>query len=164
MQLSIQQELTDLPKFRQQGGYTAFIEGWGLYSETLGKEMGFFIDPYSDFGRLSGEIWRAVRLVVDTGLHSKGWTEEQAVQYFLANSPQPEGSVRSEIRRYLVNPGQATSYKIGMITIQKLRDEARQALGAKFDYRGFHDVVLGGGSVPLPVLEARVRRWIATPR
>ena len=102
----------------------------------------------------AGEIWRAIRLVVDTGLHAKGWTEEQAVKYFLANSPQPERSVRSEIRRYLVNPGQATSYKIGMITIQKLRDEARQALGGKFDYRAFHDVVLGGGSVPLPVLEA----------
>jgi uncharacterized protein (DUF885 family) len=164
LQISIARERTGLPKFRTQYGYGAFAEGWGLYAESLGKEMGFFTDPYSDFGRLAGEIWRAVRLVVDTGLHAKAWTEEQAVQYFLANSPQPERSVRSEIRRYLVSPGQATSYKIGMTTIQSLRDEARRVLGAKFDYRAFHDVVLGGGSVPLPVLEGRVRRWIDASR
>lgn len=161
LQISIARELTGLPKFRTQYGYTAFAEGWALYAESLAKEMGFFTDPYSDFGRLTGDMWRAIRLVVDTGLHAKGWTEEQAVHYFLANSPQPEGSVRAEIRRYFVNPGQATSYKIGMITIQKLRDEARQVLGKTFDYRAFHDVVLGGGSVPLPVLEGRVRQWIA---
>lgn len=161
LQISIAHERTGLPRFRTQYGYGAFAEGWGLYAESLAKEMGFFTDPYSDFGRLSGEIWRAIRLVVDTGLHAKGWSEEQAFDYFLANSPQPEAAVRSEIQRYLVNPGQATSYKIGMITIQRLRDEARKALGSKFDYRAFHDVVLGGGSVPLPVLQARVRRWIA---
>jgi uncharacterized protein (DUF885 family) len=160
LQISIAQERTGLPKFRTQYAYTAYIEGWGLYSEALGKEMGFFTDPYSDFGRLAGEIWRAIRLVVDTGMHAKGWSEAQAVDYFLANSPQPEAAVRSEIRRYLVNPGQATSYKIGMLTIQRLRDQARNALGGRFDYRAFHDVVLGGGSVPLPVLEGRVRRWI----
>jgi uncharacterized protein (DUF885 family) len=161
LQISIAQERTGLPKFRTQYFYGAYAEGWGLYSESLGKEMGFFTDPYSDFGRLAGEMWRAIRLVVDTGLHAKGWSDEQAVDYFLTNSPLAEGAIRSEVRRYLVNPGQATTYKIGMITIQRLRDEARKTLGSKFDYRGFHDVVLGGGSVPLPVLESRVRRWIA---
>jgi uncharacterized protein (DUF885 family) len=161
MQISIAQELTGLPRFRTQYGYTAFSEGWGLYSEALGKEMGFYQDPYSDFGRLAGEMWRAIRLVVDTGLHAKGWSEEEAVAYFLANSPQPEAAVRSEIRRYIVTPGQATAYKVGMIRLQELRDEAKKELGDGFDYRGFHDVVLGGGSLPLPILEKRVRRWIA---
>ncbi|HEY9216860.1 MAG TPA: DUF885 domain-containing protein [Phenylobacterium sp.] len=161
MQISIAQELTGLPKFRTQYGYGAYVEGWGLYSEALAKEMGFDQDPYNDFGRLSGEIWRAIRLVVDTGIHAKGWSEEQAVAYFKANSAQPESAIRSEIRRYFVGSGQATSYKIGMLKIQALRDEARAELGGKFDYRRFHDVVLGGGALPLPVLEARVRRWIA---
>lgn len=160
MQISIAQELTGLPKFRTQYGYAAYSEGWGLYSEKLAKEMGFETDPYNDFGRLSGEIWRAIRLVVDTGMHAKGWSEEQAVEYFKANSAQPEAAIRSEIQRYLVMPGQATAYKIGMIRIQALREEARQALGDKFDIRAFHDVVLGGGGLPLPVLESRVRRWI----
>jgi uncharacterized protein (DUF885 family) len=160
LQISIAQERTGVPKFRTQYGFGAFAEGWGLYAESLSKEMGFFTDPYSDFGRLSGEIWRAIRLVVDTGLHSKGWTEKQAVDYFMENSPLAEGQIRSEVRRYLANPGQATSYKIGMMTIQRLRDEARKRLGPKFDYRAFHDIVLGGGSVPLPVLEARVHRYI----
>jgi uncharacterized protein (DUF885 family) len=164
MQISIAQELTGLPKFRTQYGYTAFSEGWGLYSEALGKEMGFYTDPYSDFGRLAGEIWRAIRLVVDTGIHAKGWTEEEAVAYFLENSPQPEAAIRSEIRRYIVNPGQATCYKIGMIRIQKLRDEAKAELGDTFDYRAFHDTVLGGGSLPMPVLEERVKRWIETTK
>ena len=161
MQISIAQELTGVPKFRTQYGYTAYSEGWGLYSEALAKEMGFDVDPYNDFGRLSGEIWRAIRLVVDTGIHAKGWSEEQAVSYFLANSAQPEAAVRAEIQRYFLNPGQATCYKIGMIRIQKLRDKARTTLGSKFDYRAFHDVVLGGGSQPIPILEARVNRWLA---
>jgi uncharacterized protein (DUF885 family) len=161
MQISIAQELTGVPKFRTQYGYTAYSEGWGLYSEALAKEMGFDADPYNDFGRLSGEVWRAIRLVVDTGIHAKGWSEKQAVDYFVANSAQPEAAIRSEIQRYIVNPGQATCYKIGMIRIQKLRDKARTALGPKFDYRAFHDVVLGGGSQPMPVLEGRVARWIA---
>lgn len=164
MQISIQQELTDIPRFRTQYGYTAFSEGWGLYSEALGKDMGFYEDPYSDFGRLAGEIWRAIRLVVDTGMHAKQWTEEQAVQYFLANSPQPESAVRSEIQRYLHNPGQATAYKIGMLKIQELRATAMQELSDDFDYRGFHDTVLGGGAVPLPILEARVMRWVDSVR
>jgi len=164
MQISIAQELTGLPKFRTQYGYTAFSEGWGLYSEALPKEMGLYTDPYNDFGRLSGEIWRAIRLVVDTGIHHKGWSEEQAVAYFMANSAQPEAAIRAEIQRYFVNPGQATCYKIGMLKLQALRDESRRALGAKFDYRRFHDVVLGGGSQPLPVVEASVKRWIASQK
>jgi uncharacterized protein (DUF885 family) len=160
MQISIQQELTGIPKFRTQYGYGAFSEGWGLYSEALAKEMGFDVDPYNDFGRLSGEIWRSIRLVVDTGLHSKGWTQKQAEDYFKANSAQPEAAIKSEVERYILNPGQATSYKIGMITIQKLREEAKTALGEKFDIRAFHDTVLGGGALPMPVLQAKVRRWI----
>lgn len=160
MQISIAQELSGIPRFRTQYGYTAFIEGWALYSESLGKEMGFFKDPYSDFGRLSTEIWRAIRLVVDTGLHSKQWSEEEAVQYFLANSPQPEAAVRSEIQRYLSWPGQATAYKIGMLKIQELRQLAKDELADEYDIKEFHDTVLGGGALPLPVLEARVRRWL----
>jgi uncharacterized protein (DUF885 family) len=164
MQISIAQELTGLPKFRTQYGYTAFSEGWGLYAEALPKEMGLYTDPYNDFGRLSGEIWRAIRLVVDTGIHHKGWSEEQAVAYFMANSAQPEAAIRAEIQRYFVNPGQATCYKIGMLKLQALRDESRRELGAKFDYRKFHDVVLSGGSQPLPVVEANVKRWIASQK
>ncbi|MDC0887216.1 DUF885 domain-containing protein, partial [Altererythrobacter sp.] len=161
MQLSIAQELTGIPKFRAQGGYIpAFGEGWGLYSEKLAKEMGAYKDPYSDFGRLTTEIWRAIRLVVDTGIHSKGWTEQQAVDYFLANSPIPEAAVKSEVRRYIVMPGQATAYKIGMIRIQELRAKAEEELGEDFDIRGFHDTVLGGGPVPLGILERRVDQWI----
>lgn len=160
MQISIMQELTGVPRFRTQNGYSAFSEGWGLYSEALAKEMGFDSDPYNDFGRLSGEIWRAIRLVVDTGIHSKGWTAQQAEDYFKANSAQPEAAIKSEVERYILGPGQATSYKIGMITIQKLRDEAKAALGKKFDYRTFHDAVLDGGGLPLPVLEAKIHRWI----
>ena len=162
MQLSIAQELTGVPKFRAQGGYIpAFGEGWGLYSEKLAKEMGAYKDPYSDFGRLTTEMWRAIRLVVDTGIHSKGWSEQQSVDYFLANSPIPEAAVKSEVRRYIVMPGQATAYKIGMIKIQELRAEAEQSLGDKFDIRGFHDTVLGGGPVPLDLLEKRVDQWVA---
>jgi uncharacterized protein (DUF885 family) len=162
MQIAIAQELTGLPQFRTQYGYTAYVEGWALYTEKLAKEMGgFYQDPYSDMGRLNNEMWRAVRLVVDTGIHAKGWTQEQAVKFFMDNSPTPEGAIRSEIRRYTTSPGQATSYKLGMIKIQQLRDEAKKELGEKFSYPKFHDVVLGGGALPLPVLEARVQRWIA---
>ncbi len=160
MQISIQQELTDVPRFRTQYRTVAYTEGWGLYSEWLAKEMGAFEDPYSDFGRLSGELWRAIRLVVDTGIHAKQWTEEQAVQYFLVNSPQAEGAVRSEIQRYITGPGQATAYKIGMMKFQELRRDAEEALGDEFDIRAFHDVVLGAGALPMPLLEARVDRWI----
>lgn len=161
MQIAIQNELTDIPVFRTQYGYSAFAEGWGLYAEELGKEIGMFTDPYNDFGRLNSELWRAVRLVLDTGLHAKGWTEEEAVAWAMANSARPESSIKSEVKRFLLWPGQATTYKIGMITIQKLRDEAKAALGDKFDWKNFHDTVIGGGSMPLPILEQRVRTWIA---
>ena len=164
LQISIAQELTGLPTFRTQGSYTAYIEGWGLYAERLAKEMGRYEDPYSDFGRLGGELWRAIRLVVDTGLHAKGWTEEQAVQYFIANSPTSEGQIRSEIRRYIVLPGQATAYKIGMLKILELRARAQAALGPRFDIRGYHDTVLGGGALPLSILERRVDDWIAASK
>jgi len=162
MQLSIAQELTGIPKFRSQGYYlSAFGEGWALYSELLAKEMGAYEDPYSDFGRLTTEMWRAIRLVVDTGIHSKDWSEQQAIDYFLDNSPIPEAAVKAETRRYFVMPGQATAYKIGMIRIQELRAKAEEELGDKFDIRGFHDTVLGGGSVPLSLLETRVDQWVA---
>ncbi|GMG87073.1 DUF885 domain-containing protein [Biformimicrobium ophioploci] len=160
MQISIAQELEGIPQFRTQAGFGAYIEGWALYSEMLAKEMGQFTDPYKDFGRLTAEIWRAARLVVDTGLHAKGWTQNQAVEYFLQNAPIPESAVRSEVRRYLTYPGQATSYKIGMLKILELREKAKAELGDKFDIRGFHDTVLGGGSLPLPMLEKRLDRWI----
>lgn len=160
MQISIAQELQGVPQFRTQAGFSVYSEGWALYAEKLSKEMGQFQDPYMDFGRLTAEMWRAIRLVVDTGLHAKGWSQEQAVQYFLENSAIPEGAVRSEVRRYLTIPGQATSYKIGMLKIQELRARAEAALGDRFDIRGFHDVVLGGGALPMPLLEARIDHWI----
>ena len=161
MQISIAQELTGLPVLRTQYRYGAYSEGWGLYVEALAREMGFYADPYSDFGRLSREIWRAIRLVVDTGLHAKGWSEAQALAYYSANSPQPAAKIRSEIRRYLVEPGQATAYKVGMVRILAIRARARAALGPRFDARAFHDAVLGGGSLPLSVLDARLDRWMA---
>ena len=162
MQISIAQELTSVPTFRTQAGFTAYVEGWALYSELLAKEMGAYQNPYSDFGRLITEMWRAVRLVVDTGLHSKGWTEQQAIDYFLEKTPIAEGAVISEVRRYIVWPGQATAYKIGMIKILELRAKAQQQLGDKFDIRAFHDTILGGGALPLNVLEKRVDNWIAS--
>ncbi|MGR4874280.1 DUF885 domain-containing protein [Pseudoxanthomonas sp. LARHCG66] len=162
MQIAIAQELTGVPKFRTQYGVTAYAEGWGLYSEWLAKEMpGTYKDPYSEFGRLSSEMWRAIRLVVDTGLHAKGWTEQQAVEYFDANSAVPRAAIESEVKRYLIMPGQATAYKIGMIKIQDLRRKAETELGDKFDIKGFHDTVLGGGALPLTLLERRVDQWIA---
>lgn len=163
-QIMLAQELKGVPVFRTQAGYSGYAEGWGLYVELLAKEMDLYKDPYSDFGRLGREIWRAIRLVLDTGIHAKGWSEQQAMDYFAANSPQPIGKMRSEVRRYFVMPGQATAYKVGMVKILALRAEARQQLGAKFDLKAFHDVVLGAGSVPLAVLEGRVRRWIASQK
>lgn len=164
MQRSIQVELENVPQFRAAKGYTAYSEGWGLYAEYLGKEMGFYNDPYAEFGRLSGEIWRAVRLVVDTGIHAKQWTQEQAVDYALQNSARPEASVRAEIRRYFNNPGQATAYKIGMLKIQEVRAKAEAELGDDFDIREFHDTVLGSGQLPMAVLEAEIDRWIESVR
>ena len=161
MQISIAQELEGVPQFRTQAGFTAYIEGWALYSEWLATEFpDTYEDPYSNFGRLGSEIWRAIRLVVDTGIHSKGWTEEEAVQYFLNNTAITEMQARSEIQRYIVMPGQATSYKIGMMKIQQLRKKAEDELGDKFDIRAFHDTVLGGGALPLEILERRVDQWI----
>jgi len=160
MQISIAQELEGIPQFRTQAHFTVYAEGWALYSEKLAMEMGAFEDPYNLFGHLTAEMWRAIRLVVDTGMHAKGWTEEQAVEYFLENSAIPETAVRSEVRRYLVWPGQATAYKIGMLKIQELRKQAEEQLGDKFDIRGFHDTVLGGGALPVPVLESRVASWV----
>lgn len=164
MQISLAQEMTGTPKFRGQSDYGAYIEGWGLYSELFAKEIGFYADPYSDFGRLGREIWRAIRLVVDTGLHAKGWSEAQALAYYTANSPQPDAKIRSEVRRYIVTPGQATSYKVGMVRILALREEARAALGPRFDIKGFHEAMLGAGALPLGVLDARVRAWVAGRR
>lgn len=160
MQISIQQELENIPQFRLNKGYTAYSEGWGLYAELLGKEMGGYNDPYADMGRLSGEIWRAVRLVVDTGIHGMNWSQADAVEYALNNSPRPELSVRSEVRRYFNNPGQATAYKIGMLEILRMRKKAEDALGDDFNIRGFHDTVLGSGQLPMVALEAKVDRWI----
>ncbi|QBX37198.1 DUF885 domain-containing protein [Brevundimonas sp. S30B] len=160
-QIAYAQEIEGLPRFRRFGGYGAYAEGWGLYAERLGKEMGFYQDPYSDFGRLSTELWRAVRLVTDTGLHAKRWTREQAMDYFRQNSLLSERDIEKEVERYITNPGQATSYKIGELKIMELRDRARQALGDRFDIKDFHTVVLGSGSVPLDVLEDQIDGWIA---
>ncbi|GAA6151434.1 DUF885 domain-containing protein [Pseudoteredinibacter isoporae] len=161
MQLAIAQELDGIPTFRKIGGYTAYTEGWGLYSETLPKEIGFYQDPYSDFGRLSMELWRACRLVVDTGIHDKKWTREQAIQYLRDNTPSPELDVVKAIERYIVMPGQATAYKIGQIKIQQLREKAKKALGKAFDIRKFHDVILRNGMLPLDILEEQVDQYIA---
>jgi uncharacterized protein (DUF885 family) len=160
MQISIAQEITSLPKFRTHANFTAYGEGWGLYAEFLAKEMGGYETHYSNFGRLSFEIWRAARLVVDTGLHAKGWTEEDAISYFQKVTPLPDKVIKSEIRRYLVWPGQATAYKIGMLKIMELRSKAKRELKDKFNIADFHDVVLGGGGMPLSILKRRVKNWI----
>ena len=160
MQISIAQELPELPPFRQQAFYGAYIEGWALYSERLGKEMGFYKDPYSDYGRLQDEMLRAIRLVVDTGFHYKHWTRQQVVDYFHAHSAVDEPDVQSETDRYMAWPAQALSYKIGQLKILELRERARKQLGDKFDLRAFHDEVLGAGALPLDVLEARMNTWM----
>lgn len=161
LQIAIAQELENVPMFRKMADFTAFIEGWGLYAERLGKDMGFYEDPYSDFGRLAMEIWRAGRLVVDTGIHAKRWTREQAIAWLAENTPIAEGDNIREVERYIVLPGQATAYKIGMTRILELRERARQALGDRFDIRAFHNVVLRDGALPLNVLEQNVEDWIA---
>ncbi|HEX8379035.1 MAG TPA: DUF885 domain-containing protein [Allosphingosinicella sp.] len=159
-QIALQQELEGVPKFRRFGGYGAYSEGWGLYAERLGREMGFYQDPYSMFGHLSLELWRAVRLVADTGLHSKRWTREQAIEYFQANSLLSERDIVKEVERYINNPGQATSYKIGQLKILELRERARTALGERFDIRDFHAAVLENGPLPLDILEQQVDAYI----
>lgn len=160
-QLALQQELKGVPAFRRFGGETAFIEGWGLYAESLGKDLGVYTDPYSYFGRLQGELWRAVRLVVDTGLHSKGWSRQQVLDYMFANSSVSEPDAIAEAERYIAWPGQALAYKTGELKIQELRKRAQEKLGARFDIRQFHAEVLKDGSVPLDVLEEKVDGWIA---
>ncbi len=164
MQLSIAQELPTLPPFRQQGGYTSFAEGWALYSERLGKEVGFYQDPYSDYGHLQDEMLRAIRLVVDTGFHYKHWSRDQVVQFFHDHSAIDEVEVQSETDRYIVWPGQALAYKIGQLKILELRERAKKELGAKFDVRKFHDEVLGAGALPLDVLDQRIGGWIAAEK
>ena len=160
MQNSIAQELEDVPRFRKFGGYTAYGEGWGLYTELIPKEMGFYEDPYSDFGRLAMELWRACGLVVDTGIHHRRWTREYAIQYLRENTPNPEGDCIKAIERYVVMPGQATAYKIGMSEILALRGLAKERLGERFDVREFHETILTCGPLPLDMLREVVVEWI----
>ncbi|MFL2771333.1 MAG: DUF885 domain-containing protein [Rhodospirillaceae bacterium] len=162
MQIAIAQELEKMPKFRKYGGFTAYIEGWGLYAELLPKEMGLYENPYADFGRLSMELWRACRLVVDTGIHDRKWTREEAITYLKKTTPAPDAEITKSVERYIVMPGQATAYKIGMLKILELREWARSELGDKFDIREYHDVVLNNGALPLSVLDEQVRVWVAT--
>jgi uncharacterized protein (DUF885 family) len=164
LQISIAQELEDVPTFRKFQGYTAYVEGWGLYAERLGKDVGFYQDPYSDYGRLEGDIWRAIRLVEDTGVHSKHWTREQMVQYFRDHSNVDETSIQSEVDRYISTPSQALAYKIGQRKILELRDRAKTALGDKFEIRAFHDQVLDAGALPLDVLSEKIDSWIAAQK
>ncbi len=160
LQLALQDELQDVPWFRRVGGYTAYTEGWGLYSESLGVEMGFYQDPYSKFGQLTYEMWRAIRLVVDTGMHQLGWSRQQAIDYFMANAGKQEHDVVVEIDRYIVWPGQALAYKIGELKIKELRAFAEHELGEDFDIRKFHDEVLGQGALPLSMLDANIKAWV----
>ena len=161
MQISVQQTLTDLPEFRKHGGNSAYAEGWALYSEQLGKEVGFYQDPGSDYGRLRSELFRAVRLVVDTGIHDMGWSRDQVVEFMRKSHAVDEPTIQSETDRYISWPGQACSYKIGQLKIRELRKRATEKLGSKFDVRKFHDAILSGGNLPLDVLDARIDRWIA---
>jgi uncharacterized protein (DUF885 family) len=162
LQRAIQTELGDLPAFRKFGGVTAYSEGWGLYTEELGKDMGFYTDPYSDFGRLGMELWRACRLVVDTGIHDKKWSREKAIQYLTDNTPNPDGDIRKAIERYIVYPGQATAYMIGKLKILELRERAQSKLGDRFTMGDFHDIILKSGPVPLNIMEERIDHWIAS--
>ncbi len=162
LQISLAEELQGVPEFRRYGGYTAFIEGWGLYSESLGDELGLYKDAYSKFGQLTYEMWRAIRLVLDTGIHTMGWTREQAIDYFKANAGKAEHDITVEVDRYIVWPGQALAYKIGELKIKELRSYASSTLGSKFDIRAFHDQVLGAGALPLDALDARIHAWVAS--
>jgi len=159
-QIALAQELEDVPRFRRFGGYTAFVEGWGLYSESLGPDLGLYEDPYSRFGQLTYEMWRAIRLVVDTGIHAKGWTRQQAIDFFLENAGKAEHDIVVEVDRYIVWPGQALAYKIGELKIKELRQHAEETLGDSFDVRTFHDTVLGAGAIPLSTLDERMKAWV----
>jgi uncharacterized protein (DUF885 family) len=164
LQISIAQELTGLPEFRKQAYYTAYTEGWALYSERLGKEIGFYQDPYSDYGRLEADIWRAIRLVVDTGVHSQHWTRQQMIDYFHAHTAMDDTNIQAEVDRYIAWPGQALGYKMGQLKILELRQRAETALGSKFDIKAFHDEVLDSGALPMDVLDQQVNEWIAAQK
>jgi uncharacterized protein (DUF885 family) len=164
LQISLAQEMADLPDFRRNNGYTSFVEGWALYAESLGEEMGFYTDPYDKFGQLTYEMWRAVRLVVDTGMHAKGWSRQQAIDFFLDNTPKTEHDITVEIDRYIVWPGQALAYKLGELKIKELRAYATRELGPKFDIRLFHDEILRNGAVPLSILESHIKDWVAAQK
>jgi uncharacterized protein (DUF885 family) len=164
LQIAISQELERVPDFRKHEGYTAFVEGWGLYAESLGHEMDMYKDPYSRYGQLTYEMWRAIRLVLDTGIHTMGWTREQAIDFFKENSSKTENDITVEVDRYIVWPGQATAYKIGQMFIKDLKVEAKNDLGESFNVRDFHDVVLRNGAVPLDVLKTQVSDWVSSKR
>jgi uncharacterized protein (DUF885 family) len=164
LQIALAHEMENMPEFRKHAGYTAFVEGWGLYSESLGEELGLYQDPYSKFGQLTYEMWRAVRLVVDTGMHSMGWTRQQAIDFFKQNTGKTEHDITVEVDRYIVWPGQALAYKIGQLKMKELRALATKELGEQFDIRAFHDELLGNGALPLDVLESHMKEWLAEQR
>jgi uncharacterized protein (DUF885 family) len=163
-QIALQQEVKGLPSFRKFGGYTVFAEGWALYAESLGKDLGLFTDPLMWYGRLVDEQLRAMRLVVDTGLHAKGWSREQAIQFMLENSSMAESDVTAEVERYIGWPGQAVSYKVGQFKIQELREYSEQQLGNKFDIKAFHTQILIDGALPMPILESKIKKWVESQR
>jgi uncharacterized protein (DUF885 family) len=164
LQIALAEEMEDAPEFRRFGGYTAFVEGWGLYAESLGEEMGFYKEPYEKYGQLTYEMWRAIRLVLDTGIHSMGWSRQQAIDYFVSNSSKTEHDIAVEVDRYIVMPGQALAYKIGELKFKELRAYAARELGARFDVREFHDQVLGHGALPMDILEQQIKAWVISKK